>query len=267
MNEDRLFEGRMSVPKETTIPLGHSKAGVSASEAAARASTLLENGQRPERSLPGLADAIPHLPVTTRRPLQQQLTHAGADSRDDETDLPHLRLPSAWYAKASDSVPATEGLSPERHGHLIRGTAAASLALGVVMLGWLGMGGTTSTTPPPSSARASIVTSLVPISEFAPAALVDEDPQRLIPTAQILAVAERFIATGDILAARAMLSNRAGSGEPRALFALAETYDPSMLASWNARDAEPSTNYARFLYEAARRGGIAEAQTRLEALR
>jgi hypothetical protein len=135
------------------------------------------------------------------------------------------------------------------------------------MLAWLGLGGAPSTVPLLPSPNTSTVTSLVPVSSFAPAALIDDDPQRLIPTAQILAVAERFVATGDVLAARAMLSNRAGAGEPRALFALAETYDPSMLASWNARDAEPSTNYARFLYEAARRGGITEAQTRIEALK
>jgi hypothetical protein len=64
-----------------------------------------------------------------------------------------------------------------------------------------------------------------------------------------------------------MLEERAGTGEPRALFALAETYDPNMLASWNARHAEPSTTYARFLYEAARRSGIVEAQIRLDALK
>jgi hypothetical protein len=132
--------------------------------------------------------------------------------------------------------------------------------------------------PPPQATAPQLTSSLV--SSFAPhtappgtmGALsrgpsAEAPSQEQISTAQILAVAERFVANGDVLAARAMLQERAGSGEPRALFALAETYDPHMLASWAAKDAEASITYARFLYEAARRGGMAESQTRLEALK
>ena len=84
---------------------------------------------------------------------------------------------------------------------------------------------------------------------------------------KILAVAERFVATGDILAARAMLSDTAAAGDGRALFALAETYDPNLLSSWNAHTVEASAPYARLLYEAALKAGVADAQTRLDALK
>jgi hypothetical protein len=159
------------------------------------------------------------------------------------------------------------GANTERHGRVIRATAAACLALASGLLVWLS---TMENAPSRPAARAildppPLATGFAPQqSEADPLA---KSAREQIPTAQILAVAERFVATGDVLAARAMLHDRAGAGEPRALFALAETYDPHMLASWGSQDADPSATYARFLYEAARRGGIAEAQTRLEALK
>jgi hypothetical protein len=164
-------------------------------------------------------------------------------------------------------------LSPERHALLIRTSAAVCLTTAAGLLFWL----STMGQPPASSQNAAAqLPSASLVSSFAPPAAMavfgrttgtEAPSQDQISTAQILAVAERFIATGDVLAARAMLQDRAGMGEPRALFALAETYDPHMLASWAAKDAEASVTYARFLYEAARRGGVAESQTRLEALK
>jgi hypothetical protein len=196
---------------------------------------------------------------------------------DGEHEVSELRLPAAWYAKAKDIVEVSPGLSPERHGLLIRGAAAACLTTAAGLLVWL----STMGNPPPQPLGnrtevqiPALASGFAPVRTGVPSPTLAARPapsaaaaQDQITTAQILAVAERFVATGDVLAARAMLQERAGSGEPRALFALAETYDPHMLASWAAQDAEPSVTYARFLYEAARRGGIAEAQTRIEALR
>jgi hypothetical protein len=187
------------------------------------------------------------------------------------TDDPELRLPATWYNRPD--VPVRRGLSPERHALLIRTSAAVCLTTAAGLLFWL----STMGQPPASSQNAAAqLPSASLVSSFAPPAAMavfgrttgtEAPSQDQISTAQILAVAERFIATGDVLAARAMLQDRAGMGEPRALFALAETYDPHMLASWAAKDAEASVTYARFLYEAARRGGVAESQTRLEALK
>ncbi len=193
-------------------------------------------------------------------------------------DDAELRLPATWYAKPKKPAVTTFGLSSQQHAHLIRAVAAACLTTAAALLIWL------STMPPSAQNLAQPAQSPSLLSGFAPgltsgfAALrapvvPDQRPaheppsQDQISTAQILAVAERFVAMGDILAARAMLQERAGSGEPRALFALAETYDPHMLSSWAARDAEPSITYARFLYDAARRGGITDAQIRIDALK
>ncbi len=184
----------------------------------------------------------------------------------DEHDLP---LPATWYNRPD--VPVRRDLSPERHALLIRSAAAVCLSTAAGLLFWL----STSGQPPSQSAAAPLLTPSLASSFAPPAAMAvfgsapgaETPSQDQISTAQILAVAERFVATGDVLAARAMLQDRAGLGEPRALFALAETYDPHMLSSWAAKDAQANVTYARFLYEAARRGGVAESQTRLEALK
>jgi hypothetical protein len=208
--------------------------------------------------------------VTPKR--QVSVVTMPTDDEDGE-----LKLPATWY-QGNTAPAAAEGLSPERHALLIRIVAATSLALVFGLVAWLGAGGNTAIAPSPMQA-ASVPTEPIRMtfgqfaSGWAPETPVQPSTdsasasQASIPTAQILAVSERFVATGDILAARAMLEERAGAGEPRALFALAETYDPNLLASRNAGFAEPNRTYARFLYEAARRGGVAEAQTRIDALR
>lgn len=194
---------------------------------------------------------------------------AGPDAFASDGHPPgDFRLPTAWTRPGAALEPADAGLTPERHALIIRSVAAACLATAFGLVAWLGTTGGPAVAPPTMLAAPPSVPALPLTSGFAPPEVTQPRvSQANISTAQILAVAERFVATGEVLAARAMLEERAGQGEPRALFALAETYDPNLLASWNARDAEPSRTYARFLYEAARRGGITDAQTRLDALR
>lgn len=182
------------------------------------------------------------------------------------------RLPSTWYKQADEIA---EAVRRERAALLIRGAAGACLITGTALLFWLGAFGGKSTSPEQSASVTSFAPVRAAISLPAPRngieailpAPIDRGARALVTTAQILAVAERFVATGDVLAARAILSDTAASGDGRALFALAETYDPNLLASWNAQNAEPSIRYARLLYEAALKNGITEAQTRLDALR
>jgi hypothetical protein len=215
------------------------------------------------------------LALGSQPPASQMMPNiAGADAvtlSAAMTDDPDLPLPATWYNRPD--VPVRRGLSPERHAFLIRSSAAVCLATAAGLLFWLSSMGQPPALPQTAAAQlpsSSLVSSFAPpapMAVFGRAPGAETPSQDQISTAQILAVAERFVATGDVLAARAMLQERAGSGEPRALFALAETYDPNMLASWAAKDAEASVTYARFLYEAARRGGVAESQTRLEALK
>jgi len=66
--------------------------------------------------------------------------------------------------------------------------------------------------------------------------------------------------------ARLLLDRAASSGNAQAKFALAETYDPLVLAAMNARGIRPDADKARQLYLEALSGGAAEAQSRLDTL-
>ena len=50
-------------------------------------------------------------------------------------------------------------------------------------------------------------------------------------------------------------------------FALAETYDPNMLAAWGTRGVAADAAKARTLYRKAFGLGVARAQNRLDALK
>ena len=82
-----------------------------------------------------------------------------------------------------------------------------------------------------------------------------------------LARARRAIAEGHLKEARNILLGVAATGDPAILFALAETFDPRVLAAWNQRaqtKADPMT--ARLYYEGALSGGLAKAAERIRAL-
>jgi hypothetical protein len=78
---------------------------------------------------------------------------------------------------------------------------------------------------------------------------------------------EGLIAAGDMAAARLALAQAAEQGSVNARFALAETYDPNVLAAWGLRDRIADVAAARSLYEQARAGGDPRAETRISALR
>jgi hypothetical protein len=74
------------------------------------------------------------------------------------------------------------------------------------------------------------------------------------------------IEAGDIGAARELLGRAAVGGDSEALLALAETFDPNMLAAWGARGTRPDVGMARSLYAQALAAGYARARLRLDAL-
>ena len=81
----------------------------------------------------------------------------------------------------------------------------------------------------------------------------------------LLSQAAERIESGDVAGAREMLAD---GGEQGAIsFALAETYDPNMLAPWGTRGVAADAAKARALYQKASRLGVARAQNRLDALR
>ncbi len=231
-----------------------------------RERSLVTTSQQPRSEVTTSARPVPAQPLSI-------IGDDGASTREAG------RLPSAWYKHADEIA---EAARREQRTLILRGAAGVCLATGTALLFWLGAFGGKGMAPDQTASAASAAS----MASFAPARKVaiavpapssgletilpppiDPNARALVTTAQILAVAERFVATGDVLAARAILSDTAASGDARALFALAETYDPNLLASWNAQKAEPSISYARLLYEAALRNGLADAQTRLDALK
>jgi len=83
----------------------------------------------------------------------------------------------------------------------------------------------------------------------------------------LLAQAKGRIDSGDILGAREILQAAETATSGPMTFMLAETYDPTMLASWQTRGIVANPVLARALYQKARELGDARAQQRLDWLR
>jgi hypothetical protein len=83
----------------------------------------------------------------------------------------------------------------------------------------------------------------------------------------LLKRAQGMIGDGNMVRAREILSDAVLAENPRGLFALAETYDPNILAATGARDVRAEVERARMLYAKALAGGVAAAENRLNALK
>jgi hypothetical protein len=83
----------------------------------------------------------------------------------------------------------------------------------------------------------------------------------------LMEFASKLIAQADISAARLVLERAASSGDTRAIFALAETYDPNVLSAWRVRGIKGDRNRANALYGDALAKGETEARSRIFALR
>jgi len=82
----------------------------------------------------------------------------------------------------------------------------------------------------------------------------------------LLAQAAWHVETGDVTGARDMLAAAEEGNQGPVSFALAETYDPNMLAAWGSRGVVADVAKAKALYRKALNLGVANAQNRLEAL-
>jgi hypothetical protein len=83
---------------------------------------------------------------------------------------------------------------------------------------------------------------------------------------EILAQAARRVGNGDVAGAREILAAAEGGAQGPVTFALAETYDPNMLAAWGTRGISSDVVKAKALYRKAEELGIPRAHTRLDAL-
>jgi TPR repeat protein len=79
--------------------------------------------------------------------------------------------------------------------------------------------------------------------------------------------AEQALSQGDITGARLLLERAtARDGNGKALFMLAQTYDPKALARMRVRGITGDPQLARNYYSKALSAGVGEAQDRLTAL-
>jgi len=83
----------------------------------------------------------------------------------------------------------------------------------------------------------------------------------------MLAQASRRVENGDVTGAREMLAAAEEGSQGSVAFALAETYDPNMLAAWGSRGVAADVAKARALYRKALSQGVATAQNRIDALK
>jgi hypothetical protein len=83
----------------------------------------------------------------------------------------------------------------------------------------------------------------------------------------MIARASELLRLGDISGARLLLDRASSAGEARATFALAETYDPNVLARWGARGIRGDVSKAKELYARALSDGMSEATIRITDLK
>ena len=103
-----------------------------------------------------------------------------------------------------------------------------------------------------------------PAAAAAAARLIEPNKARL---EELLAQAAQRIEGGDVAGAREVLAGADDGAQGPVTFALAETYDPNMLAAWGSRGIVADVAKARALYRKAASLGVARAQSRLEALK
>ena len=132
-----------------------------------------------------------------------------------------------------------------------------------------------ATVPAPAPQVAAIAPAPVeaappaPASVVAPPAAIVVRPGATLPAAEIRSHVARAIAIfgeGDVSGARALLDRAARSGDGAALFALAETYDPVVLANRKVHGVKADAARARGLYSQALAAGMGEAKARIAAL-
>jgi TPR repeat protein len=75
-----------------------------------------------------------------------------------------------------------------------------------------------------------------------------------------------MLVQGEIAPARLMLEQAAAAGEPRALLALGDSYDPAVLTRLGALGMKGDSGKAKDYYSKAVEGGVAEASQRLAQL-
>jgi hypothetical protein len=121
--------------------------------------------------------------------------------------------------------------------------------------------------PPPAAAAPVAVATPVMPAVVGPSPVVMPSPivRRMDPDelAALMKRARGLLSTGDIPPARLLLERAADAQDSAAAFLLAQTYDPDVLGTRDARTITPDPVAARAWYQKAAQLGSADAQRRL----
>jgi hypothetical protein len=115
--------------------------------------------------------------------------------------------------------------------------------------------------PPASSAAPSL-----PAPVATAPTVAAPPPARVIDAAELATLMKRareMLSAGDIPVARLLLRRAADGQDPTAALLLAQTYDPDVLGTQDARNIIPDPEAARAWYQKAAQLGSADAQRRL----
>ncbi len=202
------------------------------------------------------------------------MSHTTADTQAD------AKLPATWYSPPEDPPEPWFG-SELRAGALGLGLGVMIIAP-VIMLtgGWFqtdrkpspSQGVAKTRTDKAATERPEALVSTLAESKIEIAAVRRESIAGAAPTATetslhpALSEAQKLIELGDIEAAREKLLDPALAAKPQAQFALAETFDPNVLAAWGTRGINADPERARTHYSVALGLGWSAARERLKGL-
>ena len=139
----------------------------------------------------------------------------------------------------------------------IGGTVLLALLVIAQPFGWL--------SSPPGALQKSLVRTQTMTGESARLSAVPA-PELSPEDYDLLVRSRALVEHGELRAARDLLSRAAADGSIAARFALAETFDPNMLAAWGAREPVADVTLARSFYTQAQSAGDPRAARRIEAL-
>jgi hypothetical protein len=236
------------------------------------ARALKEAVDQTARSL-DMANAIP---VTLEhRPLHQANDADHADHADPDVELPQI-LQGASRSIVAPAPPAkSEPVRNQILAPVIFVTSLVAVALlmsaSIVDLSRLTGFDWLSDRPRPRlialAAPAISVAAALDAGVPAELAIAADPPLLTIAEQTLLERCEGLIAKGDMAGARQELLRAADDGSVSARFALAETFDPNVLAAWGLRERVADVGAARSLYVEAMSAGDPRAAGRIEALR
>ena len=222
--------------------------------------------------------------------LNQALTEAEEDLRMLQEPLRPSAAPVVFRIAAAGAEPPLAAPVPEDIPVQATASLPASPVAGAPALTLPGAASTPSERVPTSVVVASLPEGIQPL----PLAQRSLDPARVLPPAvsvpksepnpasepkpaaaveppkaedRLTARAQELLHKGDVSGARLLLERAMGSGNARAAFLLAETFDPNMLSQLGVRGIRGDAARARELYAQARALGIAQAGERIEALK